>query len=91
MNELKQNVHIPNTVKKNWLLNSNDSGVAFLRFLAGRKSDKLARLDTEIKLVKDQLVPLRNGEEYKEHSKNLLKTFEKEENYQKLKEKEKFH
>lgn len=66
-----------------WAKYFNEFGVAFLRFLAERKSGKLARLDEEMKLVKDLLVPLKNGDEYKEHSTNLLKTLEREEKEQK--------
>lgn len=66
-----------------WAKYFNDSGVAFLRFLAERKSEKLARLDTEIKTVKELLVPFKSGEEYRECSSNLLKTLEKDQKVKK--------
>lgn len=56
----------------------NDTGVSLLRRLVQRKSEKLARLDQEIKNIRDKLAPSINSEEYKECSKNLLKTLEKE-------------
>lgn len=41
-------------------------------------------------IFKKKLVPLDNSEEYKEYSKNLLKTLEKEERDQKIKKKKKY-
>lgn len=61
-----------------------------MRFLAQRKSEKLTRLDEEIKSIKDKLAPSKNSEEYKECSKNLLKTLEKEEKDQRAKKKKKY-
>ena len=73
-----------------WFKYFNDSGVAFLRFLLTRRTDKLTRLDNEIELVKDLLTPFKNGDEYANHSTILLKTLDKEEKEQKAKKKKKF-
>lgn len=68
----------------------NDSGIGLLWFLTQRKSEKLARLDEEIKSVKERLAPTNNSVEYKECSKALLKSLEKEERDQKTKKRKKY-
>lgn len=73
-----------------WFKHFNDSGIGLLRFLIQRKRDKLFRLDGEIKTLKDQLAPHINSEEYKEHSKGLLKILEKEDRDQKAKKRKKY-
>lgn len=73
-----------------WVKFFNDAGLGLLRFLIQRKSDKLLRLDGEIKNIKEQLTPHINSEDYKEQSKGLLKTLEKEDKDQKIKKKKKY-
>lgn len=73
-----------------WFKYFNDSGLGLLRFLIQRKTDKLARLDEEIKMFKEKLTPSASSDEYRECSKALLKTLEKEERDQKVKKKKKY-
>lgn len=68
-----------------WYKYFNEAGVKFLEFLVQRKKCKLTRLDIEIKLIKDKLLPHINSEEYKERSISLKKLLEKEEIEQKNK------
>lgn len=49
-----------------WFNYLNKAGVAFLRFLIDRKNVKLTKLDTEIKSIKDKLIPMKDSKEYKE-------------------------
>lgn len=57
----------------------------FLRFLIDRKTAKLAKLDIEIKSIKDKLIPMKESEEYREKSQDLLKILEKKDKDQKTK------
>lgn len=51
----------------------------------------MSNIDSQIKEIKDKLLPFKDSEEYKERSTNLKKNLEKEENEQKIKEKKKFN
>lgn len=59
---------------EDWFKYFNVAEVKFPEFLIQRKNSKLARLDGEIKLIKDKLTSHTNIEEYREHSVNLKKT-----------------
>lgn len=74
-----------------WFKYFNSTGVKFLGFLIQRKNNKLIRLDGEIKLIKEKLVPHINSEEYKERSSVLKKLLEKEEIEQKNKKRKKYN
>lgn len=74
-----------------WFRYFNEAGVSFLRFLVSRKNSKLARLDGEIKALKDSLLPYKDVEEYKERTINLLKVLDKEEKEQKIKKRKKYN
>ncbi|XP_077346362.1 uncharacterized protein LOC143989996 [Lithobates pipiens] len=75
---------------ESWYKFFNDAGIDLLRFLVRRKTEKLTRLDEDIKIIKEKLTPFVNGGEYKECSKNLQKVLEKEERDQKIKKKKKY-
>lgn len=62
-----------------------------MKFLVLRKKSKLSRLDGEIKLIKDELFPHKEDDEYKERSANLKKVLEKEEIKQKNKKRKTFN
>lgn len=51
-----------------WFRYFNEAGVKFLIFLVSRKNSKLTRLDGEIKSLKDNLLPYKVGEEYKDRT-----------------------
>lgn len=68
-----------------WYKYFNDAGVDFLRFLVQRKGEKLIRLDEEIKLFKEKLLPFNNEDDYREGSKSLLKTLKKRKRTKNLK------
>lgn len=74
-----------------WFLYFNDAGISFLQFLVSRKKSKLARLDLEIKTLKDNLLPYKESEEYRERTSNLIKTLDKEEREQKIKKRKKYN
>lgn len=75
---------------QDWFQFFNEAGGKLLQFLIKKKNDKLARLDGEIKIIKEKLSPFKDSEEYKEKSMNLRKILEKEETEQKIKKKKKF-
>lgn len=62
-----------------------------MQFLVARKNSKLARLDGEIKTLKDSLLPYKDKEEYKDRTNHLLKTLDKEEREQKIKKRKKYN
>lgn len=51
----------------------------------------MARLDLEIKTLKDNLLPYKESEEYRERTSNLIKTLDKEEKEQKIKKRKKYN
>lgn len=53
---------------QDWFRYFNEAGGKFLEFLIKKKNDKLARLDIEIKAIKERLSPFNESEEYKERS-----------------------
>lgn len=55
------------------------------------KTTKLARLDTEIRTIKDKLSPNKESDEYRKRSLNLLKVLEKEDKEQRIKKKKKYN
>lgn len=61
------------------------------QFLIDRKSAKLAKIDTEIKTIKDKLSANKDSDEYRERSQSLLKVLEKEDKDQKFKKKKKYN
>lgn len=73
-----------------WFRYFNEAGVKFLRFLVSRKKSKLTKLDSEIKTLKDSLLPPRESEEYKNRTTNVLKVLDKEEKEQKAKKRKKY-
>lgn len=74
-----------------WFEYFNQAGVSFLCFLVERKATKLVKLDDEIKLIKEKLNPIKEGEEYMEKSQSLLKVLEKEDKDQRAKKKKKYN
>lgn len=54
------------------------------------KKRKLTKLDSEIKTLKDSLLPHRHSEEYKDGITHLLKVLDKEEKEQKAKKRKKY-
>lgn len=76
---------------EDWFSCFNTAGINPLKFLIEPKNTKLARLDEEIKVIKDKLNPLKESSEYKERSLSLLKILEKEDRDQKNKKKKKYN
>ncbi|XP_040192018.1 vomeronasal type-2 receptor 26-like [Rana temporaria] len=74
-----------------WFKYFNTAGISFLKFLVDKKITKLGSLDDEIKALKIKLDPLKESEEYKDKSANLLNLLEKEDRDQKNKKKKKFN
>lgn len=79
------------TELEGWFKYFNQAGVSFLQFLVERKTMKLAKLDEEIKSIKDKLLPHKDSDEYRDKSQNLLKILEKEDKDQKIKKKKKYN
>lgn len=59
------------TELEEWFKYFNQAGLSLLQFLIDRKSAKLAKIDIEIKAIKEKLGPNKDSDEYRERSQNL--------------------
>lgn len=76
---------------EDWFAYFNTAGIEFLKFLVGRKNNKLVRLDEEIKTIKDKLTPFKESTDYQDKSSSLLKILDKEDKDQRIKKKKKYN
>lgn len=74
-----------------WFKYFNQAGISLIKFLIERKTFKLAKLDDEIKNIKEKLHPYMGSEEYSVKSQSLMKILEKEDKDQRIKKKKKFN
>lgn len=73
-----------------WFNYFNKAGIAFLRVLITKKTNRLASLDREIKELRDKLLTFKSSPEYNSLSSNLQGFLEKEIKDQKLKKQKKY-
>lgn len=70
---------------ESWFKYFNKTGLKLLQFLVDKKKIKLSLIDTEIKELRDKLIPYRTSAEYIALSTNLKSILEKEEKDQRIK------
>ena len=74
-----------------WSRYFNEAGLNLLEFLTGRKKSKLKAIDSEIKTLREQLLPHKTSPEYISLSSNLQGILEKEERDQRFKKQKKIY